>query len=156
MLAMVYPTVSKAYFRRQQTSSRAVTIWLVLYLAESKALLERLVPRFKLWLELDGVTILGKGGALLLRSIEEHGSISQALRSLPTEDLGAEGPPSYRFAWGYLKKVEERLGASIVEKRRGHRAGAGGTALTAFGRLLLKRFEELEFLLAASFAEKQV
>jgi molybdate transport system regulatory protein len=113
-------------------------------------LLTRIKPRFKLWLELDGVTILGKGGALLLRSIEEHGSISQALRELPTEDIGAEGPPSYRFAWGYLKKVEERLGAPIVEKRRGHRAGAGGTALTTFGRTLLNRFEALEAQLAAT------
>ncbi len=116
-------------------------------------LLDRLTPRFKLWLELDGVTILGRGGALLLRSIEEHGSISQALRSLSAEELGAADPPSYRFAWGYLQKVEERLGAAIVEKRRGHRAGAGGTALTALGRTLLKRFEELENKLTASLRE---
>ncbi len=123
-------------------------------LAENKELLERLRPRFKLWLELDGMTILGKGGALLLRSIEEHGSISQALQSLPPEELGEAGPPSYRFAWGYLQKVEERLGASIVEKRRGHRAGTGGTALTALGRTLLKRFEELETQLANTLRKK--
>ncbi len=103
---------------------------------------------------MDGVTILGKGGALLLRSIEEHGSISQALQSFPAEEFGEESPPSYRFAWGYLQKVEERLGAQIVEKRRGHRAGTGGTALTALGRTLLKRFEELEAKLAASLIEK--
>jgi molybdate transport system regulatory protein len=113
-------------------------------LTEDIELLENLTPRFKLWLELDGVTILGKGGALLLRSIEEHGSISQALRSLSAEDLGAADPPSYRFAWGYLQKVEERLGASIVEKRRGHRSGTGGTALTPLGRTLLNRYEEIE------------
>ena len=128
----------------------------MLYLREHTELFTRIKPRFKLWLELDGVTILGKGGALLLRSIEEHGSISKALRSLPSEDLGSEGPPSYRFAWGYLKKVEERLGAPIVEKRRGHRAGVGGTALTTFGRSLLKQYEKLEAQLAASLSEEGV
>ena len=52
--------------------------------------------------------------------------------------------PSYRFAWGYLRKVEDRLGAPIVEKRRGHREGPGGTALTELGRELLKRYEAYE------------
>ena len=52
--------------------------------------------------------------------------------------------PSYRFAWGYLRKVEERLGAPIVEKRRGHREGSGGTALTELGQQLLKRYEKYE------------
>jgi molybdate transport system regulatory protein len=123
-------------------------------MTEKDDLVGRLSPRFKLWLELDGVTILGKGGALLLRSIEEHGSISQALQSLPSGELGEAGPPSYRFAWGYLQKVEERLGASIVEKRRGHRAGTGGTALTALGRSILERFEELEAQLDAALKGK--
>ncbi len=69
----------------------------------------------KLWLEMNGDFILGKGGALLLRAIEEHGSISQAVRVLPPEALSEGAAPSYRFAWGYLRKVEERLGASGVE-----------------------------------------
>ncbi len=52
--------------------------------------------------------------------------------------------PSYRFAWGYLRKVEERLGAPIVEKRRGYRERSGGTALTELGQQLLKLYEEYE------------
>jgi molybdate transport system regulatory protein len=98
----------------------------------------------KLWLEMDGDFILGKGGALLLRAIEEHGSISQAVRALPPDALGEEAAPSYRFAWGYLRKVEERLGAAIVEKRRGYGSGVGGTALTTLGRNLLHHYETLE------------
>ena len=109
-----------------------------------KRLLSRLEPRLKLWLELDGVMVLGKGGALLLRAIDKYGSISQAVQSLPVGVLGEMEPPSYRFAWGYLRKVEKRLGAAIVKKHRGHRAGTGGTALTPLGHKLLQMFEELE------------
>lgn len=107
-------------------------------------LIDVLVPKAKVWLELDGELILGRGGALLLRAIEEHGSISQALKAIPEDVLGEMETPSYRFAWGYLRKVEDRLGAPIVEKRRGHREGPGGTALTRLGRELLKRYEAYE------------
>jgi len=114
--------------------------------------LGRLVPRFKLWLELDGEMVLGKGGALLLRRIDEVGSISQAVRGLPVGEFergGDTGMPSYRFAWGYLRKVEKRLGAAVVEKRRGRKNRRGGTVLTPLGRALLEMYEELEERMAA-------
>jgi len=110
----------------------------------SGSLIERLVPKAKLWFELNGELILGRGGALLLRGIDEYGSISQAVKALPKDELGEMESPSYRFAWGYLRKVEERLGAPIVEKRRGHREGTGGTALTELGQQLLKLYEKYE------------
>ncbi|MFX1563574.1 MAG: winged helix-turn-helix domain-containing protein [Promethearchaeota archaeon] len=113
-------------------------------MSKNDKLLDHVSPRLKLWLEKDGEMILGKGGALLLRAIEEQGSISQALKALPAEALGETESPSYRFAWGYLRKVEKRLGVSIVEKRRGHQAGTGGTVLTELGRKLLQYYEELE------------
>jgi len=120
-------------------------------------ILGRLVPRFKLWLEIDGETVLGKGGALLLRRIDELGSISQAVSNLPTGNMreevaGEVGVPSYRFAWGYLRKVEERLGAAIVRKRRGRRGSRGGTVLTPLGRALLEKYEELEAKLNAAIS----
>ncbi|MFW9986704.1 MAG: winged helix-turn-helix domain-containing protein [Candidatus Odinarchaeota archaeon] len=111
---------------------------------DEEKLIDVLVPKAKVWLELDGELILGRGGALLLRAIEEHGSISQALKAIPDDVLGEMETPSYRFAWGYLRKVEDRLGAPIVEKRRGHREGPGGTALTRLGRELLKKYEVYE------------
>lgn len=104
-------------------------------------LIKGLVPKAKLWLELEGEFILGRGGALLLRGIDEHGSISQAVKALPQDALGEIQAPSYRFAWGYLRKAEKRLGIPIVEKRRGHRKGPGGTALTTFGKQLLTLYE---------------
>ncbi len=107
-------------------------------------LIETLVPKAKFWFELDGELILGQGGARLLRGIDEYGSISQAVKVLPEDELGEMESPSYRFAWGYLRKVEERLGAPIVEKRRGYRERSGGTALTELGQQLLKLYEEYE------------
>jgi molybdate transport system regulatory protein len=107
----------------------------------------------KLWLEIDGNFVLGKGGALLLHAIDEHGSISQAVHTLPPDALGEGAAPSYRFAWGYLRKVEERLGAAVVEKRRGYGSGVGGTALTRLGRNLLRRYEMLEADLAVALAK---
>jgi len=104
----------------------------------------------KLWMEIDGDFILGKGGALLLRAIQEHGSISQAVRALPPEALGEGRAPSYRFAWGYLRKMEARLGTAVVEKRRGYGSGVGGTALTEVGRNLLCQYERLEAELEAA------
>jgi molybdate transport system regulatory protein len=107
----------------------------------------------KLWLEMDGDFILGKGGALLLRAIDEHGSISQAVQALPPDALGEGAAPSYRFAWGYLRKVEQRLGAAVVEKRRGYGSGVGGTALTEVGRSLLRHYERLETELEVALAK---
>jgi molybdate transport system regulatory protein len=111
---------------------------------KEEPLLKALEPKAKLWFELKGELILGRGGALLLRGIQEKGSISQALKMLPEDALGEMGSPSYRFAWGYLQKVEERIGAPIVEKRRGHRDGKGGTALTELGMRLLELYESYE------------
>ncbi|MFX1343401.1 MAG: winged helix-turn-helix domain-containing protein [Promethearchaeota archaeon] len=117
-------------------------------------LIDTLVPKVKFWFELDGELILGRGGALLLRGIDEYGSISQAVKALPEDELGEMESPSYRFAWGYLRKVEERLGAPIVEKRRGYRERSGGTALTELGQKLLKLYEKYEEKLKELLAQK--
>ena len=111
---------------------------------EASNRIEELVPMAKLWIELKGELILGRGGALLLRGIVEHGSISKAVQELPQDALGEMESPSYRFAWGYLRKVEDRLGAPIVKKQRGHREGPGGTVLTPLGQQLLDLYEKCE------------
>lgn len=110
----------------------------------AERVLESLEPKAKIWIELNGELILGRGGALLLRGIVEKGSISQAIKTLPQDAFGEMESPSYRFAWGYLQKVEERIGAPIVEKHRGHRDGKGGTALTELGVKLLELYERYE------------
>ncbi|AAY80539.1 winged helix-turn-helix domain-containing protein [Sulfolobus acidocaldarius] len=75
--------------------------------------------RFKLWLETDdGRPVLGKGGINLLKEITLTGSISKSAKSMNV---------SYKFAWEYLKKVNEILGG--IDMKKGGK-GAGGTILS--------------------------
>ncbi|MHA1832522.1 MAG: TOBE domain-containing protein, partial [Candidatus Baldrarchaeia archaeon] len=96
----------------------------------------------KVWLEYEGNTILGKGGAELLQTIKDKGSLTLAAKELSI---------SYRYAWGYLKKIEKRVGIPVVSSFKGGPKGGGGMKLTETGEYLLrkyKRFEEfLEFAL---------
>jgi molybdate transport repressor ModE-like protein len=51
---------------------------------------------------------------------------------------------SYRFAWGLLKKAEERLGEPLVKSHKGGRSGGGGFEITDVGRRFLREFSEME------------
>jgi molybdate transport system regulatory protein len=89
--------------------------------------------RIKIWLEKDGLNVLGDGRLKLLRTIEETGSINAA-----SEKLGI----SYRLAWGHVRKLEERLGIKVIEPKTGGKGG-GGTKLTKEGKKFLDKFESL-------------
>lgn len=78
----------------------------------------------------DGVPVLDSEAALLLRYIDEMGSISAAARRLGL---------SYSKAWAKIAKAERALGVRLVEPRRGY---AGGARLTDEGRSLLLRYLE--------------
>ncbi len=88
----------------------------------------RPVVRLNLWLENEGGMLFGHGRALLLRKIEEHGSLRRA-----AEDLKM----SYRAAWGKLKKSEEVLGFPLVEKLGGNKSGF---RLTGPGKTLMDNY----------------
>lgn len=92
-------------------------------------------PTFKIWLETDEGYVFGPGVYSLLRKIGETGTLKGA-----AEALGM----SYRFAWGLLKKAEERLGEPLVESHKGGRSGGGGFEITDVGRRFLKEFSEIE------------
>ena len=87
---------------------------------------------------------MGEGLCKILRAVERCGSINRAASELKM---------SYRQAWGRIKKVEKRLGSSIVSTQVGGEAG-GGAALTKEGKELLDKFEAMqqEVLLAAEKA----
>ena len=53
---------------------------------------------FRLYLNSNGERVLGKGGALILEAIDEHGSIA-----LAAEELGM----SYKFVWDYLGRMKQ-------------------------------------------------
>jgi molybdate transport system regulatory protein len=97
--------------------------------------LEEVEPRFRLWLEYRGKSILGKGGADILKVLEKYGSIEKAAK---------ETPYSYRFIWGYLEKLNKRVGRPVVRTYRGGFKGGGGVELTEVGKALLARYKSLE------------
>ena len=72
----------------------------------------------------------GDGKINLLQKIGETGSIQRA---------AAKMGMSYRHAWGFIKKMEERAGIRFIETKIGGKEG-GGARLTSQGRDFLKRY----------------
>ncbi|HXX58404.1 MAG TPA: FmdE family protein [Thermodesulfovibrionales bacterium] len=90
--------------------------------------------RSKIWLELGGKPVFGRGRKYLLLAIDAYGSINRAAREINI---------SYRKAWSYIKAMEERVGIKLVERRAGGKNG-GGAALTDGAREFLRKYESLE------------
>ena len=88
----------------------------------------------RVWIEKNGIHVIGKGGAEILKALEEHRSLSKAARALGM---------SYRFAWMYINKIEKNTGLKIVNRERGGKGG-GRMVLTEEGKSLLKLYEEAE------------
>ena len=72
----------------------------------------------------------GKGAAILLRGIEENGSLNKTAKNLHM---------AYSKAWSMIKKVEEGLGFQLID-----RFGARGSALTEDGKRFLELYDEYE------------
>ena len=68
--------------------------------------------KVKWWLEKDGGLVLGKGRCMLLKAIDQRGSLREAARVCGI---------SYRAAWGKLRASEERLGEALAESQPGKR-----------------------------------
>ncbi|HWR72670.1 MAG TPA: winged helix-turn-helix domain-containing protein [Nitrospirota bacterium] len=100
--------------------------------------------RSKVWVEMDGEPVFGRGRRFLLEAIDTHGSINQAAREV---DM------SYRKAWGHIKAMEARLGVRLIERQTGGKNG-GGARLTAAARMILSKFELLEVDIRAFADEK--
>lgn len=88
----------------------------------------------KLWIEVEGEPVFGRGRRFLLEAIEKYGSINRAAKDINI---------SYRKAWSYIKAMEKRLGISLVETQAGGKNG-GGAVLTKEARKFLKKYELLE------------
>jgi molybdate transport repressor ModE-like protein len=87
----------------------------------------------KVWLERDGLFVVGDGGLRLLLGILDHGSLLAAARQIRW---------SYRHAWGYLRRAEAALGTPLTEPRPG-KGASRGTVLTETGRLVIERLAEI-------------
>ncbi len=88
----------------------------------------------KLWIEVNGQPVFGRGRRFLLEAIASYGSINQAAKEINI---------SYRKAWGYIKAMEERLGFKLIERQAGGKNG-GGAVLTNEARVFLKKYAALE------------
>ena len=86
----------------------------------------------KFWIENKGEVVLGGGKSTLLLAVDRLGSIQRA-----AEEFGM----SYRHAWGTIKKIEQRAGFRILDKRIGGRDG--GAQLTPKGKLFVKTTDAL-------------
>ena len=90
-------------------------------------------PNYKLWLTSDdGKNFMGDGKWLLLKAIDEKGSLKAATKELNI---------SYRKAWGDLKKTEIFLGFELTEKHRGGKNG-GKSMLTDKGKKLINAYQK--------------
>ena len=106
-----------------------------------------LTPNWKLWLERDGDYIFGPGAYAILQSIRDAGTISGGARKLGM---------SYRYAWGVIRKIEQKVGVKVLHTFKGGTVGGGGARVTEYGLQLMKTFARLskDFRKAAEAATK--
>ena len=96
--------------------------------------IERLQPKWKVWLEDKGDYVMGPGAFEMLKSINEHGTISKGAAAIGM---------SYRYVWGVVKKIETELGVKLLETSKGGSAGGGSSTITETGLLLLNRYSSI-------------
>ena len=89
--------------------------------------------RSKIWLEVGGEPVFGRGREDLLHLIQNGNSINAAAKAM--------GIP-YRKAWTYIDSMEKRLGFPLVTRCRGG-AGGGASSLTPRAAALLEKFRLL-------------
>lgn len=91
-------------------------------------------PMYKIWLETDDGHVFGPGVYTILKTIQETGTLKEAAERL---DM------SYRYAWGLVRKAEEKLGESLVDASKGGRSGGGSSTITEVGQKFMEDFEDL-------------
>ena len=104
----------------------------------------RVESLFHLRIGRDRDLALGPGKVALLEAIGETGSISAAGRKLGM---------SYRRAWLLVDALNRSFRAPVTSTAAGGREG-GGTALTALGNEIIRRYRHAEALAAAAAAKE--
>ena len=79
--------------------------------------------------------MFGPGVYNLLISIERTGTLKEA-----SQQLGM----SYRYAWGLIKKAEEKLGEPLIDASKGGKLGGGSSTITETGARYIKDFERIQ------------
>ena len=84
---------------------------------------------YKVWLDNNGKAF-GDGPYVLLRRVEEMGSLHQAAKQMGM---------SYSKAWRLIRTLEKRLGFPLLERKIGGQLG-GGSLITHKAGLLMNHY----------------
>jgi molybdate transport system regulatory protein len=103
-------------------------------------------PSCKVWIEYNGMPILGKGGAEILKAIAKEHSISKAAEKLSM---------SYRYVWNYLQKIQKAVEEPVVITYKGGKAGGGGAKLTALGQSLIEEYQRVAGYMSEVLADQE-
>lgn len=88
----------------------------------------------RIWLTLNGETVIGEGKIMLLKNIEQLGSLHKAAETMQM---------SYRKAWYSVKTMNKNALEPLVILTRGGKDG-GSAQITPFGKALLHQFEQYQ------------
>lgn len=92
----------------------------------------RMKLNYKIWFSsIENEGIMGDGKWVILKAIEEAGSLTKACENLQI---------TYRRTWNDLKRIEKTLGFPLLESTRGGAEG-GSMKLTEEGKKLVKAFD---------------
>jgi molybdate transport system regulatory protein len=91
-------------------------------------------PAFKVWIETEEGYVFGPGVYSLLKKVMEVGTLKEA-----STEIGM----SYRYAWGLIRKAEEKLGEPLLVAHKGGKSGGGGAELSERGKKFLQEFQNL-------------
>lgn len=101
--------------------------------SRSSTLTNRVMPRAKIWLEVDSQYVFGLGISEILKAIQQTGSIKAAAR---------EVGKSYRHVWDKIKQAEQALGVSLVQTQVGGK-DTRRSELSELAQDLVRDFEAL-------------
>jgi molybdate transport repressor ModE-like protein len=91
-----------------------------------------LTPRHKVWLNWDGLFLMGPNYLRFLAAVDDTGTIREGGKAVGW---------SYRTCLNRLRRMERALGRPVLLTQRGGKAG-GGARLTAETRRLVRIFEQ--------------
>ena len=96
------------------------------------ALRRHLAPKQKVWLNWDGVFLMGPNYLRFLAAVDKTGTIREGGRAVGW---------SYRTCLNRLRRMEQVFGGPVLTTTRGGRTG-GGAKLTPEARRLLRVFTD--------------
>jgi molybdate transport system regulatory protein len=113
---------------------------------KDKPLKPHLTPRHKVWLNWDGLFLMGPNYLRFLAAVDQTGTIREGGRAVGW---------SYRTCLNRLRRMEQVLGRPVLVTSRGGKAG-GGARLTPEARRFVRIFSqwqrEVERLSLRAFA----